>query len=133
MGVRGDVVVASNRALPAPSPPPGPPDDGNHPDWVGVLPSDDEPRTVAIACQTVPDFHAPTWPDGPVPTQVHFDFYVDSIADSEPAVFAALARPHDHQRSPTPTGGSSCTSTQWGIRFVCAWSDGAGTDRVPDG
>ena len=46
------------------------------------------------------DFRAPTWPDGSVPMQVHLDFYVSSIADSEPAVLAAGARRHDHQPSP---------------------------------
>ncbi|MBB0992507.1 hypothetical protein G6009_14100 [Dietzia sp. SLG510A3-30A2] len=55
---------------------------------------------IALACQTVPDFRAPTWPDGLVPTQVHLDFYADSIADFEPAVLAAGARRHDHQPSP---------------------------------
>ena len=100
MEVIGDVVVASTRALPAPSPPPGPPDDGDYPDWVDVLPPEGKPGAVALACQTVPDFRAPTWPEGPVPTQVHLDFYVDSIADSEPAVLAAGARRHEHQPSP---------------------------------
>ncbi|MEW1938018.1 VOC family protein [Dietzia maris] len=75
-------------------------DDSQYPDWVDVLPPESEPGAVALACQTVPNFRAPTWPEGPVPTQVHLDFYVDSIADSEPAVLAAGARRHDHQRSP---------------------------------
>lgn len=102
MGVSGDVVVASTRALPAPSPPPGPSDDSDYPDWVNVLPPEDEPGTVALACQTVSDFRAPNWPEGPIPTQVYFDFDVDSIAGSEPAVLAAGARRHEHQ--PIPDG-----------------------------
>ena len=75
-------------------------DDVEYPDWVDVLPPEGEPGTIALACQTVPDFRAPTWPEGPVPTQVHLDFYVASIADFEPAVLAAGARRHEHQPSP---------------------------------
>ncbi|MFS4488181.1 VOC family protein [Dietzia kunjamensis] len=78
-------------------------DDAEYSAWVDVLPPEDEPGAVALAlalaCQTVPDFRAPTWPEGPIATQVHLDFYVDSIADSEPAVLAAGARRHDHQPS----------------------------------
>ena len=70
-----------------------------NPDLVDVLPPEGESGALALACQTVPDFRAPTWPGGPVPTQVHRDFYVDSIADSEPSVLAAGARRHDHQPS----------------------------------
>ena len=75
-------------------------DDAGYMDLVDVLPPEGEPATIALACQTVPDFRAPTLPNGPVPTQVHLDFYVDSIADSEPAVLAAGARRHEHQPSP---------------------------------
>ncbi|MDV6298587.1 VOC family protein [Dietzia maris] len=64
------------------------------------MPPEGEPSTIALACQTVPDFRAPTWPEGLVPVQVHLDFYVDSIVDSEPAVLAAGARRHEHQPSP---------------------------------
>lgn len=52
-----------------------------------------------LACQTVPDFRAPTWPDGPVPAQVHLDFYMDPVAAAVPAVLAAGALRHDHQPS----------------------------------
>ncbi|MEW1938023.1 VOC family protein [Dietzia maris] len=75
-------------------------DDADYPDWVDVLPPEGAPDAIALACQSVPDYRAPTWPDGPVPTQVHLDFYVDSIVDSEPAVLAAGARRHEHQPSP---------------------------------
>ena len=75
-------------------------DDAEYSDWVDVLPPEGEPDAVTLACQTVPDFRAPTWPEGPVPAQVHLDFYVDSIADSEPAVLAAGARRHEQQPSP---------------------------------
>lgn len=70
------------------------------PDWVDVLPPEGESGAVTLGFQTVPDFRAPTWPDGPVPQQAHLDFYVDSVADSEPAALAAGARRHDHQPSP---------------------------------
>ena len=56
-------------------------DDGN-PDWVDVLPPEGESGALALACQTVPDCRAPTRPDGPVPTQVHLDVHVNSIADA---------------------------------------------------
>jgi predicted enzyme related to lactoylglutathione lyase len=75
-------------------------DNVEYSDWVDVLPPEGELGTVALACQTVSVWRAPTWPEGPVPTQVHLDFYVDSIADSEPAVLAAGARRHEHQPSP---------------------------------
>ncbi|WP_314035686.1 VOC family protein [Dietzia sp. CH92] len=67
--------------------------------WVDVLPPDGEPGAFALACQSVPDFRAPTWPDGPIPTQVHLDFYVESIGEAEPAVLAAGARRHGHKPS----------------------------------
>ena len=73
--------------------------DGGNPDWVDVLPPEGESGALALACQTVPDFRAPTWPGGPVPTQVHLDFHVNSIADAEPTALAAGARRHDHQPS----------------------------------
>ncbi|WP_317815119.1 hypothetical protein [Rhodococcus sp. IEGM 1408] len=72
-------------------------------DRVDVLPPEGEPGEFALACQTVPDFRAPTWPDCPVLAQAHLDLYVDSIADSEPAVLAAGARRHA-VRSRTPDG-----------------------------
>ena len=74
--------------------------DEEDPRWVDVVPPEGDRGPMALACQSVPDFRAPTWPGGPVPAQVHLDFYVDSIADAEPAVLAAGARRHDHQPSP---------------------------------
>ncbi|MFN7243571.1 MAG: VOC family protein [Dietzia cercidiphylli] len=74
--------------------------DPEYPGWVDVLPPEGESNAVALGFQTVPDFRAPTWPEGPVPPQLHLDFYVESIADSEPAVLAAGARRHENQPSP---------------------------------
>lgn len=74
--------------------------DPAYPDWVDVLPPEGESEAVALGFQTVPDFRSPSWPDGPVPPQLHLDFYVESIADSEPAVLAAGARRDEHQPSP---------------------------------
>lgn len=73
--------------------------DHRYPDWVDVLPPEGEQDAIRFGFQTIPDFRPPTWPDGPVPQQVHLDFYVDSIADSEPAVLAAGARRHENQPS----------------------------------
>lgn len=74
--------------------------DAAYPDWVDVLPPEGKPGAVALGFQTVPDFRPPTWPAGPVPQQIHLDFYVDSIADAEPAVLAAGAQRHANQPSP---------------------------------
>ncbi|MDO8393456.1 MAG: VOC family protein [Dietzia sp.] len=99
-------------------------DNVEYSDWVDVLPPEGELGTVALECQTVSVWRAPTWPEGPVPTQVHLDFYVDSIADSGRP--SSPPAPAGTSNSPAPTGGLWCTSTRWGIRSACARSDGAG-------
>ncbi|MDX2358546.1 VOC family protein [Dietzia sp. PP-33] len=94
--------------------------DEQYPDWVDVLPPQGETDAITLGFQTVPDFRAPTWPEGQVPQQVHLDFYVDSIADSEPAVLAAGGRRHKYQPSPDgrfvvyldPVGHPFCLCTE---------------------
>jgi hypothetical protein len=44
--------------------------------------------TSGIAFQRVPDHRAPTWPDGTVPQQLHFDVMVENVADAAPWVLA---------------------------------------------
>lgn len=67
--------------------------------WATVSPRDGERASFEIACQEIANYTAPTWPEGPVPQQGHLDFYVDSIADSEPDVLAAGATRHEVQPS----------------------------------
>jgi hypothetical protein len=48
-------------------------------DWIELL-NDGE---VTIAFQKIPSYVAPTWPEGPVPQQLHLDFLVDSLDEGE--------------------------------------------------
>lgn len=65
--------------------------------WVNVRP----PATVGtgfhLAFQQIEHYVAPTWPEGPVPQQSHLDFWVNSIAESEPLAIAAGASKHPVQ------------------------------------
>ncbi|WP_029088300.1 VOC family protein [Brevibacterium album] len=70
------------------------------PGWVTVRPPAGEAGH-HIACQQVPDYRAPDWPDGEVPQQAHLDFHVPSIEDAEPRVLAAGGRRHPVQPSET--------------------------------
>ena len=96
--------------------------DPEYPDWVDVVPPEGDGHAVALGFQAVPDFRAPTWPEGAVPQQVHLDFYVDSIEEAEAAVLAAGARRHETQPSPDgrfvvyldPVGHPFCLCTEQG-------------------
>jgi hypothetical protein len=48
-------------------------------DWIELL-NGDQPT---IAFQKVATFVAPTWPEGPVPQQLHLDFAVGDLDDAE--------------------------------------------------
>lgn len=95
-------------------------DDPAYTDWVDVVPPEGTPGGLALGFQTIPDFRPPTWPEGAIPQQTHLDFYVDSIAESEPAVVAAGARRHEVQPSPDgrfvvyldPVGHPFCLCTE---------------------
>lgn len=68
--------------------------------WVDVRPPANGSSTASdfhIAFQQVDNYVAPEWPDGAVPQQGHLDFYVNSIAESEPLALAAGARKHTVQ------------------------------------
>ncbi|MCP3424786.1 VOC family protein [Rothia sp. AR01] len=67
------------------------------PDWVEVRPPGD--AAYHLACQQVEGYRAPEWPDGAIPQQAHLDFYVESIPDAEPRVFAAGGTRHEVQPS----------------------------------
>ena len=73
--------------------------DGDEPEWVDVLPPENEPQYVSISCQQIEHYRAPDWPEGDVPQQLHFDFYVDSLEDAGAAAVAAGARRHEVQPS----------------------------------
>lgn len=68
-------------------------------DWANVVPPAEEQAAFAIACQQIEQYRAPEWPEGAVPQQAHFDFYVNSIAESAPLAEAAGATRHAHQPS----------------------------------
>ncbi len=50
-------------------------------DWV-VVAADD--HTSGLACQRVPGHLPPTWPEGPVPQQVHLDVMVEDPDAARP-------------------------------------------------
>ncbi|NNN03105.1 MAG: VOC family protein [Acidimicrobiaceae bacterium] len=47
----------------------------DHVTWLEIM----TPWGAVIGFQKVPDYRAPTWPDGPVPQQAHLDFLVDDL------------------------------------------------------
>lgn len=52
--------------------------------WYNLL-RDDEP---VISFQRIPNYVAPTWPEGPVPQQMHLDFDVKDLDKAEAEVLA---------------------------------------------
>ena len=54
-----------------------------------------------IAFQKVAHYVAPTWPEGPVPQQVHLDFDVDDLDEGESFVVALGARLAPYQPGET--------------------------------
>ena len=48
-------------------------------DWIELLDAD-RPR---LGFQKVDHYVAPTWPKGPIPQQLHVDFYVDDLDEGE--------------------------------------------------
>jgi Glyoxalase-like domain len=61
-------------------------DNGNHP---------------TLAFQKVANFVAPTWPEGPVPQQLHMDFLVDDLDAGEQHVLSIGGTRHDVQPGTT--------------------------------
>jgi catechol 2,3-dioxygenase-like lactoylglutathione lyase family enzyme len=51
-----------------------------------VVAADD--TTSGIAFRRVPHHRAPTWPDGDVPQQLHFDIMVENVVTATPQVLA---------------------------------------------
>lgn len=52
-----------------------------------------------IGFQRVENFVAPTWPEGPIPQQIHLDFDVADLDKAEVDVIALGARKAEHQPS----------------------------------
>ncbi len=50
-----------------------------------------------IAFQRVPAYVAPTWPEGPVPQQLHLDFDVEDLDEAEAFVLGLGATKAAHQ------------------------------------
>ena len=50
-----------------------------------------------MAFQKVSNYVAPTWPEGPVPQQLHFDFHVKDLDIGEEKVLAIGAIKHQVQ------------------------------------
>lgn len=63
-------------------------------DFVVVAAND---TTSGIAFQRVADHRAPTWPDGSVPQQLHFDIMVENVAGAVAGVLALGAIQLDGQ------------------------------------
>jgi hypothetical protein len=61
-------------------------DNGNHP---------------TLAFQKVANFVAPSWPEGPVPQQLHMDFLVDDLDAGEQHVLSIGGTRHDVQPGTT--------------------------------
>jgi hypothetical protein len=51
----------------------------SEPEWVVIGVSEDFP---GIAFQKIPNYIAPVWPSGEVPTQIHFDIRIDDFESS---------------------------------------------------
>jgi predicted enzyme related to lactoylglutathione lyase len=74
--------------------------DEQEPEWVDVLPPEGAPQIFSISCQQIDHYRAPEWPNGDVPQQIHFDFYVDSVENAAVIALARGARKHEVQPSP---------------------------------
>ncbi len=77
--------------------------DGNEPgdiEWVRLL----NEGMPTLAFRRVPNYVAPTWPDGPVPQQVHLDFLVDDLDDGEQHVLSQGATKASFQPGTTFSG-----------------------------
>lgn len=61
--------------------------------WIELL-HDDRPT---LAFQKVDHYVAPTWPEGPRPQQLHLDFDVDDLDESEAFALSLGAVKADHQ------------------------------------
>jgi predicted enzyme related to lactoylglutathione lyase len=88
--------------------------------WIEVL---DNGRRV-LGFQQVPQFVAPTWPEGPVPQQLHLDFHSDDLDKDEAHALSVGARKADFQPGDTfrvfldPVGHPFCLVLREELREV---------------
>ena len=61
--------------------------------WIELL-NDGKPT---LAFQKIENFVAPTWPEGPVPQQLHLDFLVDDLDAAEAHALVVGAQKHTFQ------------------------------------
>lgn len=66
-------------------------------EWIEL----DNANHPTIAFQKVADYVAPTWPDGPIPQQLHLDFVVDDLDEGERHVLSIGATKHNVQPGST--------------------------------
>lgn len=62
-------------------------------DWITLLNADQ----ATIGFQKIPGYVAPTWPEGPTPQQLHLDFRVDDLDESEAHAVALGATKAEYQ------------------------------------
>jgi Glyoxalase-like domain len=62
-------------------------------DWVEL----DNGLHPTIAFQKVPHYVTPTWPEGPIPQQLHMDFFVSDLDAGEAHALAIGATKHEFQ------------------------------------
>jgi hypothetical protein len=62
-------------------------------EWVEVF----QKGVRMMAFQKVANYIPPTWPDGPVPQQLHFDFHVTDLDIGEGKILAIGATKHEVQ------------------------------------
>jgi hypothetical protein len=65
--------------------------------WITLL-NDGRPT---LGFQKVSTFVAPTWPEGPIPQQLHLDFLVDDLDEGEAHVLSIGAIKHEYQPGDT--------------------------------
>jgi predicted enzyme related to lactoylglutathione lyase len=70
----------------------------DHPQWVMI----GEDNRALLAFQRVENHVAPTWPDGPVPQQMHLDIDVEDLDEAEAVVLALGAVKSPIQTSSDP-------------------------------
>jgi hypothetical protein len=66
--------------------------------WVRIQNEVGEP---IIGFARIPDYVAPTWPEGPVPQQTHLEFSVTDLDEAEAQAIAIGATKHEFQSGET--------------------------------
>ncbi|WP_333617830.1 VOC family protein [Dietzia sp.] len=88
--------------------------------WVDLIPPEGEASALSLACQTIPGYRRPTWPEGSVPQQAHIDFHVEDLTASAELAVAAGAT-----RAPVQPGVEYAEKNGTGVSFL-VFTDPAG-------